>query len=559
MVWPLIAEALYPPQHPYNWLTIGVMEDVERATMEDVSAFFRRYYVPSNASLAVVGDLEEDHAYSLAERYFGPIPGERQRYGPGRSNGRWLEDESDRSARSRRAGPALPLWPTVAHFHDDDATLVAAGRYPGRGRSSRLYRKLVIEEQIAQDVSAYQSGRELAGSFGIVVTLRPSRSIAEAIGFIDSELAGATAATVPNPSFAASRRLRVAAFWFALEHIGGFGGVADRLNAYNIYRGDPGKITSDVERFERVTASEIRAAAQRYLLERPRVELSVVGRGNRVKPTPLDRTVAPASALAVDYRPPLPRIMELGRGIPLWVFPRGDLPTVTGAIVMPGGAGLQRPGEAGLAQLTAVMLDEGTVSRSSEQIALAAESMGATITATCGWGGAYVSFKCLKTDYPASLELVADILKNPTFPEAEWGRVRGQAVAALRAERDQRRIVRDAGSPGGPLSGRPPLSISALWHGSRCAAARSSRPGRFSREVFDFHAADDHRRGGRRSGGAGRRAGTQAHALARAWNRDRRSAGDRAIGAGSVAPARPPGCCPGGRSGRLRRARPSRP
>ena len=74
-VWPLIAEALYPPQHPYSWMTIGVMEDVERATMEDVSAFFRRFYVPSNASLAVVGDLDEDRAFALAERYFGPIPG----------------------------------------------------------------------------------------------------------------------------------------------------------------------------------------------------------------------------------------------------------------------------------------------------------------------------------------------------------------------------------------------------------------------------------------------------------------------------------------------------
>jgi zinc protease len=435
-VGPLIAEALYPPQHPYNWMTIGVMEDVERASMEDVFSFFRRFYVPSNASLAVVGDLEEDQAYSLVEQYFGSIPGGTKATAP------WVLERplvetipivlNDRVELDR----IYLSWPTVRHFHDDDATLLLLGDILGRGRSSRLYRKLVLEEQVAQDVSAYQSGRELAGSFGIVVTLRPSRSIAEAIGLIDSELAGTTAATVEEPELRRVQRLRVAAFWFALEHIGGFGGVADRLNAYNIYRGDPGKITSDVERFERVSASEIRAAAQRYLFERPRVELSVVGRGNRVKPTPLDRTVAPASALAGDYRPPLPRIMELGRGIPLWVFPRGDLPTVTGAIVMPGGAGAQRPGEAGLAQLTAAMLDEGTVSRSSEQIALAAESMGATISATCGWGGAYVSFKCLKTDYPASLELVADILKNPMFPESEWGRVRGQAVAALRAERD---------------------------------------------------------------------------------------------------------------------------
>jgi zinc protease len=128
--------------------------------------------------------------------------------------------------------------------------------------------------------------------------------------------------------------------------------------------------------------------------------------------------------------------MELAGGIPLWVFPRGDLPTVTGTIVLPGGAGLQRSGEAGLAHLTVAMLDEGTASRSAEESALAAESLGATISASCGWGGAYVTFKCLSSDYPASLDLAADILKNPVFPESEWSRVHAQAVAALRAERD---------------------------------------------------------------------------------------------------------------------------
>ena len=110
---------------------------------------------------------------------------------------------------------------------------------------------------------------------------------------------------------------------------------------------------------------------------------------------------------------------------------------MTGAIVLPGGAGAERPGEAGLAQLTAAMLDEGTTSRSAEQIALAAESMAATISASCGWGGAYVSFKCLKGDCAAAIELAADILKNPTFPESELKRLRGQSIAALRAERDQ--------------------------------------------------------------------------------------------------------------------------
>ncbi len=432
----LIAEALYPPQHPYNWLTIGVMEDVERASMEDVRSFYQRFYVPSNASLALVGDLEEDEAFGLAERYFGPIPGGSKAMVP-RVAERPLVETIPIVLNDRVELNRLYLtWPTVRHFHDDDAALLIAGDILGRGRSSRLYRKLVLEEQIAQDVHAHQSGREVAGSFGIVVTLRPSRSIAEAKRSVDAELDRLAASPVHEDELRRVQRQRITAFWFALEHVGGFGGVADRLNAYNVYLGDPGQITSDVQRFERVTADEIQAAVGRYVVGRPRIELSVCGRGKRATLPPLDRTVPPASKAVRDYRPPVPLVKELAAGIRLWVFPRGDLPTLVGSIVMPGGAGAARPNEAGLGHLTAAMLDEGTATLSAEQIALRTESMGATIDASCGWAGAYVSFKCLKSDYRASLDLAVDILRNPTFPESEWTRVRGQALAALRAERD---------------------------------------------------------------------------------------------------------------------------
>src|SRR5262249_3219863 len=151
---------------------------------------------------------------------------------------------------------------------------------------------------------------------------------------------------------------RVASFWFALEHIGGFGGVADRLNAYNIYRGDPGLITSDAGRFETVTARQITAAASCYLAGRPRVELRVKGGSKSTTLPPLDRKSLPESAVVPGFKTPLPRIMKLRGGIPLWVFPRSDLPTVTGAIVVPGGAGVQQPGQGGLAHLAVAMLDE---------------------------------------------------------------------------------------------------------------------------------------------------------------------------------------------------------
>ncbi len=435
-VWSILAEALYPPLHPYSWLTIGIMEDIEQATMSDVSAFFEKFYVPSNASLAVVGDLEESQAIELAERYFGPIPGGTPALRP------WapaplLEESRAIVVHDRVELDRLYLaWPTVPHFHDDDAPLILLGDVLTRGRSSRLYRKLVVEEQIAQDVTAYQSGRELAGSFGVVVTLRPSRSVREVRDLVDDELGRIGSSEVSEDELRRVQNLRISSFIFALEHIGGFGGVADRLNAYNVFRGDPGLIGTDVRRFRAVTAVQLREVATRYVTGRPRVSLSVLGQKETVRSTPLDRTVAPPRSVSTGYRAPVPQILRLRCGLPLWVFPQRELPTVAGSIVIAGGASLQPLALPGLSQVTADMLDEGTTTRSAAQIAMTVEEMGASLSASCGWDGAYVGFKCLTDDLGTTLDLAADILLNPAFPTVEWERVHGQTLAALRAERD---------------------------------------------------------------------------------------------------------------------------
>jgi predicted Zn-dependent peptidase len=436
MVWSLIAEALYPPQHPYSWLTIGSMEDIDRATMEDVSAFFKRYYVPSNASLAVVGDLDEDAAIALAERHFGAIPGGTPALRP------WAPSPSPETDREIVLRDRVELdriyltWPTVSHFHDDDAALILLGDILARGRASRLYRRLVLEEQVAQDVSAYQSGRELAGSFGIVVTLRPSRLIAQARDLVEAELSALSEVEVEDEELRRVQNMRTAGFYFALEHIGGFGGVADRLNAYNVFRGDPALIGTDVRRFREVTAAAIRGVVGRRIAGKPRVALSVVGRGGAGSATAPDRGAVPERPESSRFAAPMPRALRLASGMPLWAFPRRELPTVAGSIVIPGGGGLQWPEQAGLAQITADMLDEGTTKRTAMQIAMAAEAMGASISVSCGWDGIYIGFRCLATDLGATLDLVVDILLNPTFPDGEWGRVHAQTLAALRAERD---------------------------------------------------------------------------------------------------------------------------
>jgi len=437
----LLAEALYPPHHPYSWLTIGIMEDVEAASREDVEAFFRRFYVPSNASLCLVGDLDLNHGLELAERYFGPIPGGNPAVRP------WappmaLAGDVEVGLNDRVELDRIYLaWHTVRQFGDDDAALVLLADILARGRSSRLYRKLVVDEGLAQDVSAYQSGRELAGTFSAVVTLRPGQDPARARGLVDAEIAAIAESGVTEAELARVLNGRLAGFLYALDNVGGFGGVADRLNAYNVYLGDPGRITSDLARFRAVTPDAVRVAATTHVHGRPRVALTVRGRKATVVGAPLDRSVRPVSAPASAFRAPRPVERTLRCGVPLWVLPLRDLPIVAATAVLDGGAGRHGPEQGGLAQLTAGMLDEGTRTRTSAELALAVEELGTSLTTNCGWDGAYVSLQCLAPHLARSLDLAVDVLRAPTFPEADWDRVKAQALAGLKASRDSAEAV----------------------------------------------------------------------------------------------------------------------
>ncbi len=268
MVWQHLSEALYPPDHPYSWLTIGVMEDVEAATREDVEEFFRRYYVPGNASLCLVGDIDKDRGAGAGRALFGPIAGGAKALRPWAPMPR-LDRDVEIPLHDRVELDRVYLaWLTVPHFHADEAPLLLLADILARGRSSRLYRKLVVERELAQDVMAYQAGRELAGSFGVHATLRPGRSRDQARALIDAELSAVAESGVTAEELKRVQNGRLAGFFYALDNIGGFGGVADRLNTYNTYLGDPGRITSDVERYQQVTPDAVRDMARRYVVGR---------------------------------------------------------------------------------------------------------------------------------------------------------------------------------------------------------------------------------------------------------------------------------------------------
>jgi zinc protease len=274
-----ISRALFPDGHPYQWLTIGETDDIRAATLEDVQAFFARYYHPANASLALAGDVGLDEGFALAERYFGDIP-------PGPALGTVtapqvvVDGDCRLLLEDRVEFPRLFLtWPSPALFAPGDAELDLASEVIAGGKTSRLYRSLVVERRLALDVMTYQTSRELGGVFEVVSTAAPGISLSQLDDAISAELARLAREGPDDAEVTRARAQAEAQFVFRLQTVGGFSGKSDQLNAYNIYRGDPGFAEADFARYERASADAIRQAVAEYLPAARRVALSVVPRG----------------------------------------------------------------------------------------------------------------------------------------------------------------------------------------------------------------------------------------------------------------------------------------
>ncbi|HET7697947.1 MAG TPA: pitrilysin family protein [Vicinamibacterales bacterium] len=274
-----IVSALYPPDHPYHWLTIGAAEDIRAAHLDDVKAFFQRYYHPANASLTLAGDVDADMGILLADEYFSEVPaGEKPAPltlaapAPPRDVKLVLEDRVEL--------PRLYMaWHSPALFAADDAELDLVAEVLASGKTSRLYRALVYEQRIATEVAASQNSRELGSFFQIVATAAPGRTLAEVERAIVKEIAALLDRGPTAPEMERCLAQAEAHFLFRLQTVGGFGGKSDQLNAYNVFLGDPAYFGRDLDRYRNATADQLRAAAIKYLQPSARVVLSVVPRG----------------------------------------------------------------------------------------------------------------------------------------------------------------------------------------------------------------------------------------------------------------------------------------
>jgi zinc protease len=447
---------LFPQGHPYYADVMGSHADIQAAKLEDVRNFFKLYYAPNNASLAIVGAINPAQVKDLVDKYFGPlkrgapVPKINVTTPPITAEKRTVIHDDVELPRVYMA------WITSPIFKPGDADADLTSEILGGGKSSRLYKKLVYEKQIALDVSASQQSLMLGSVFEIVVTARPGHTADEMEKAADDELAEFRKMGPTSVELERARNGIETGMIEGLERLGGFGGVADRLNEYNHYLGNPGYFPQDVHRYDAATTASIRAFAENQLKPTARVVVQgVPGKpdlgpdvptpenqqkgqstgGEAVNPDAAWRENPPKPGPQPALHLPEPEVFKLFNGLSVYYHYRPELPVVAADLVFNTGSGANPPDKAGLASFTANMLQQGTAKRNAIQIADEAALLGTTLSTSASMDDSSVGASSLTKNFSGVLDMIADVVLHPTFPPDEVDRRRASRVAAFADER----------------------------------------------------------------------------------------------------------------------------
>ncbi len=418
-----IQSMIYPKGHPYSWRPIGSMEDLTAASLEDVKDFFRRYYTPNNASLCIAGDFDPAQTKEWVAKYFGSIP-------PGPPVDRmtsWVPTLTGTKRMKADDNVSLPRlymsWPTPGVFKPGDAEFDLLASILTSGKTSRLYKTLVYDKQLAQDVGAYQLSRELSSIFTITVTAKQGVTLDRIEAEVDSILRDIQNKGIKPDELERARINWESGFVRGLQGVGGFGGRADVLNGYNIQLGDPGKLLWDRDRYTNATAAGIVGYANKYLKLDGRAIVQVVPRGAlAADQSKVDMSVEPAAAPEPTFTPPSMQSETLPNGLEIRLVEDHRLPLIQMTLLLKSGWAADPPGKSGLASLTADMLNEGTKTRTALQISDEVQRLGAGLGAGTLADNTTVNLDVLRRNLDEALGLMSDIVINPTFPQEELDR-----------------------------------------------------------------------------------------------------------------------------------------
>jgi zinc protease len=431
----LLTENTWPVGHPYSWTTIGSMADLDAASMKDVTDWFKTNYGPNNTTLVLSGDITPEQALEKVQKYYGDIPA-----GPPLArHSEWIAKRTGthRSTVQDRVPQAriYRVW-NVPGAKSTTEPLLDLGAYVlGEGKTSRLYKRLVYQEQLATSVATSNSSSEIAGQFYMVLTARPGADSARMERQADEELQ----ALLKNGPTAAELEIAktkiLAQYTRIVERVGGFGGKSDLLASCQTFTGNPDCYKDYLKAVKAATPASVKKAMNAWLADGDYV-LDVQPFPTTYTTTAkLDRSKPPALGQAESLKLPAMQKATLSNGLQVVLAERHTAPVVNLSLMVNAGYASDSHALPGVARLTLSMLDEGTQHRSAAKISEEIESLGAELNNYNNLDGSFVQLNTLKATLPQALDVYADVVLHPAFEQKEFDRLRKDQLAAIQREK----------------------------------------------------------------------------------------------------------------------------
>ncbi|MGC2888528.1 MAG: pitrilysin family protein [Candidatus Acidiferrum sp.] len=432
----LITQNTYPAGHPYSWTVIGDMADLNAASMADVQEWFKTYYGPSNVTIVIAGDIDAKTAKEKVEKYFGNIPPgppvAHQEVWVAKMTGTHRQIVQDRVPQAR----IYKVWNVPQYGSADADYLDMVSDVLSQGKTSRFYKRLVYDDQIATDARAAVDLNEIGGQFYEQATARPGQNLVQVEKELDEELARFLKDGPTAEELARVKAQHEASFVRGIERIGGFGGKSDRLAKSQVFLGSPAAYKVSLKRVQDATAEDLKAAANRWLSDGVYVLEVLPFPEYKAASTGADRTKAPEIGAPPELKLPKLQHATLSNGLKVILAERHEVPLVDFWLSVDAGYAADQFASPGTASMAMSLLNGGTKTRTALQISDEQELLGARLAARSNLDLSIVQLSALKSNLDPSLDLFADLILNPVFPAADFSRQKSLQLAAIQREKN---------------------------------------------------------------------------------------------------------------------------
>jgi len=434
----LTVKSTYPSGHPYSWSVIGSMEDLNAASLDDVKEWFKTYYGPNNAVICIAGDIKAADALEKVNKYFGNIPAgppiAKHATWTARMSGNHYQVAQDRVPQARiQKTWNVPGWGTA-----DLTYLTILQDILTNGKTSRLYKRLVYDEQLASNVFAYTQDNEIGGQFYLFADAKPGIALDKINDVINDELKKLMVTGITATELERAKTRAFTGFIKGAERIGGFGGKSDILIQNEVFGKDPGYFKTVYKRIAEATPANIKQTASAWLSDGEyRLDILPFGNYTADSTASFNRSLQPAMGAPAVVKFPEVKTFTLSNGLQVSLVERKAVPVVNMSLMMDAGYAADQFGLPGLAQLTGNMLTEGTKTKTSLQISDLQADLGASVNGNSDLDKTYLNLNTLTTNFDAALSLFTDVLLNPSFPQKDFERVKKEQLLSIKQEQAQ--------------------------------------------------------------------------------------------------------------------------